>query len=178
MKTLFERMLEAMPYREPEVQPLKAVSLWQPWASAVPLGYKGIETRHWQTKYRGDIAIHAAKKFGPEERRWWAALVRSDPTKWPDLPALGAIIAVANLAQIQTATDLRDMGMVTSQEESWGNYEAFTMVKGVPRQRYGWVLDHVRPLREPVLCVGRQSIWTLPADVAAMVRGNIDQVPA
>ncbi|HEA67794.1 hypothetical protein LCGC14_1966460 [marine sediment metagenome] len=42
---------------------MKAISLWQPWASAMALGWKRIETRHWKTSYRGPLLIHAAKKI-------------------------------------------------------------------------------------------------------------------
>src|SRR3546814_18642458 len=35
--------------------------------------------------------------------------------------------------------------------------------------RYGWVLGNVRPLSEPIGCVGRQGFWTLPDDVADAV---------
>lgn len=38
---------------------MKALSLWQPWASLVALGEKRIETREWSTRYRGELAIHA-----------------------------------------------------------------------------------------------------------------------
>lgn len=41
---------------------MRAITLWQPWASAVALGSKTIETRHWSTNYRGPLAIHAAKR--------------------------------------------------------------------------------------------------------------------
>lgn len=41
---------------------MKALTLWQPWASLVALGVKTIETRSWSTSYRGPLAIHAAKK--------------------------------------------------------------------------------------------------------------------
>lgn len=41
---------------------MKALTLWQPWASLVALGVKTIETRSWSTKYRGPLAIHAAAK--------------------------------------------------------------------------------------------------------------------
>ena len=41
---------------------MKAISLWQPWASLIALGKKRIETRSWYTDYRGPIAIHAAKR--------------------------------------------------------------------------------------------------------------------
>jgi hypothetical protein len=44
------------------VAAVKAITLWQPWASLVALGVKSIETRSWSTSYRGPLAIHAAKK--------------------------------------------------------------------------------------------------------------------
>lgn len=39
---------------------VRALSLWQPWAGFVAVGTKTIETRHWSTKYRGPLLIHAA----------------------------------------------------------------------------------------------------------------------
>uniref|UniRef100_A0A6M3J354 ASCH domain-containing protein n=1 Tax=viral metagenome TaxID=1070528 RepID=A0A6M3J354_9ZZZZ len=36
---------------------MKAISLWQPWASAMALGWKKIETRSWGTSYRGPPLI-------------------------------------------------------------------------------------------------------------------------
>lgn len=45
---------------------MKAITLWQPWASLLAYGVKKYETRSWPTKYRGPIAIHAGKfGFGP-----------------------------------------------------------------------------------------------------------------
>lgn len=40
---------------------MKAISLWEPWATLMALGLKTIETRHWPTKYKGDLLICAAK---------------------------------------------------------------------------------------------------------------------
>lgn len=40
-----------------------AITLYQPWASAVVLGLKQYETRSWPTNARGIVAIHAAN-FG------------------------------------------------------------------------------------------------------------------
>lgn len=39
---------------------MKAITIWQPWASLIALGVKTIETRSWSTDYRGPLAIHAA----------------------------------------------------------------------------------------------------------------------
>ncbi len=40
---------------------MKAITLWQPWATLVAIGAKRFETRSWSTHYRGPLAIHAAK---------------------------------------------------------------------------------------------------------------------
>lgn len=39
---------------------MKALTIWQPWASLLACGGKRFETRSWATSYRGPIAIHAA----------------------------------------------------------------------------------------------------------------------
>lgn len=41
---------------------MKALTLYQPWATLVALGVKTIETRSWATKYRGPLAIHAGAR--------------------------------------------------------------------------------------------------------------------
>jgi activating signal cointegrator 1 len=41
---------------------VRALSLWQPWASLVACGRKTIETRSWRTGYRGPLAIHASQR--------------------------------------------------------------------------------------------------------------------
>ena len=40
---------------------IKALSLWQPWASLIAMGAKKYETRSWSTNYRGPLLICAAK---------------------------------------------------------------------------------------------------------------------
>jgi hypothetical protein len=42
---------------------LKAISMWQPWGSLWLSPAKRHETRHWQTRHRGRLLVHAAKKF-------------------------------------------------------------------------------------------------------------------
>jgi activating signal cointegrator 1 len=52
---------------------MKAISLWQPWASLIACGAKPYETRHWAPPAEligHRIAIHAAKKVGPENREF------------------------------------------------------------------------------------------------------------
>jgi len=40
---------------------VKAISLWEPWASLIRTGAKSWETRPWRTHYRGELLICAAK---------------------------------------------------------------------------------------------------------------------
>ena len=57
---------------------MKVLTIKQPWATLIMEGYKRFEFRSWQTKYRGDLLIHAGKgvdreavsrlkKYMPEE---------------------------------------------------------------------------------------------------------------
>ena len=39
---------------------MKALTLYEPYATLVALNLKKIETRGWRTNYRGPLAIHAA----------------------------------------------------------------------------------------------------------------------
>ena len=49
---------------------MKALSLKQPWAWLVVEGYKPIEFRWWSSKLRGEIYIHASKKFDDFGYEW------------------------------------------------------------------------------------------------------------
>lgn len=42
---------------------IRGLSLTQPWATLVAIDAKKVETRSWGTRYRGRVAIHAAKGF-------------------------------------------------------------------------------------------------------------------
>lgn len=90
---------------------MKALTLWQPWASLVALGVKSIETRSWSTPYRGQLAIHAAKtrpktyamQVGDyrcvplNDGRW--SLVHAGSGHVAILP-FGQVLAIATLADV------------------------------------------------------------------------------
>jgi hypothetical protein len=57
---------------------MKAISLWQPWASLIACGAKPFETRHWSPPREligQTIAIHAAKKIDREAAEMAEALM-------------------------------------------------------------------------------------------------------
>src|SRR5271169_5575743 len=98
---------------------MKALSLIQPWALAIMLGYKKIETRSWKTDYRGRIAIHASKRFSKDDQEFMRhehALGREYPLEIP----LGAIIGFATLVRCERTEHWRTI--VDELEESYGDY--------------------------------------------------------
>lgn len=131
---------------------MKALSLWQPWASAIVLGWKRVETRHWSTRYRGALAIHAAKRWTAKEREDWAALSRAegfDASSY-ELP-LGALIATVCLVDVVPTEKL--VGEISDQEQRWGNYAP---------GRFGFVFEGLIKLPEPVPFKGMQGFFDVP----------------
>jgi hypothetical protein len=47
---------------------MKALSVRQPWAFAIVMGFKPVENRTWFTAFRGPLLIHAGKAWGRAER--------------------------------------------------------------------------------------------------------------
>lgn len=143
---------------------MKAISLWQPWASLIAIGAKRIETRSWPTPYRGPIAIHAAKRWTQDEKLqvlrppFWDVLRHHDGP----LP-LGAVVAVGQLV----ACDRMTRNWIDCTRETWGDNEiAFGHYE---IGRYGWILDEVRALPQPVTCRGMQGLWDLDSAIVAQL---------
>lgn len=132
---------------------MRAISLWQPWATAWVIGLKTIETRHWETDYRGDLAVHAAKRLQADEREWWDKLAETDP-RFPRRPPLGAIVGVVRLIDVIPTESC--IGRISDTEARWGNYAP---------ERFGWIADNFRPFREPIPFQGRQSFFSVPDEL-------------
>jgi len=45
----------------------KAITLFEPWASAIAFAGKDVENRTWRTHYRGPLAIHAGAESKAED---------------------------------------------------------------------------------------------------------------
>lgn len=133
---------------------MKAISLWQPWASAIALGYKKIETRGWTTRYRGPLVIHAAKRWTADEREMARDIADHVGNDALIQPPLGCIVAVANLVSARPTEHLVDE--ISEIEEMLGNYGP---------GRYGLMLEDVRPLREPLPFRGMQGFFEVPDEM-------------
>lgn len=131
---------------------MKALSLWQPWASAMALGHKRIETRSWSTKYRGPLAIHAARRkmVGHVEIDLFYSLGIAG-----ELP-YGAVLATCELVdclrtdEISVEWPRRDWGVFPPGEHRWGNFSP---------DRFAWVTKNMTVLPRPIQARGSQMLF-------------------
>lgn len=128
---------------------MKAITLWQPWATLIAIGAKRYETRSWSPHYRGPLAIHAAKT-GRDIARYRGrpkieeALTRAGYS-FDTLP-LEAMVCTARLEEVLPAEVVVRQGLA----DDFGDYGA---------GRFAWRLVDVRPLVEPVPTRGWQGFW-------------------
>lgn len=128
---------------------MKAISLWQPWASAMALGLKRIETRHWKPFYRGRLVIHAAKRWTLDEREFHA--MEHEAGRMPAELPLGALVAVGTLTGCRRSEDLIEK--ITGEEACWGNYGP---------GRFGWLFEDIHALPDPIPYRGAQGFFDVP----------------
>ena len=133
---------------------MTTISLHQPFASLIALGFKWMETRGWATSYRGPLAIHAAKKVDiPAGDRNFMDAIKACGLTYGDLLNFprGAVVATCNLVNC-----LRMKGsnicMVSEQEKAFGRYEP---------GRYMWMLSNISPLEKPYFCRGYQGFFNV-----------------
>lgn len=158
---------------------MKALPLWQPWASLVAIEAKRIETRSWPAPRRllGErIAIHATKggllKRDELDMILEPYFYANLSTIWPTehlrgeqirarLPR-GAIIATAVLDRCLPIDRhrARSLAAASPREFAFGDYTP---------GRYAWVFRNVERLAEPIPFKGSQGIFDVPDDLLGVV---------
>lgn len=149
---------------------MKAISLWQPYASFMALHLKWNETRGRLTHYRGELAICSARRnsfpgeFGSDVdwlvQRAGDLWLKENKLKPEAERSLffpkGYVVCVVELIDCKPTDGLE----VSSLEKMLGNY--------LPG-RFAWITRNCRPLKHPVPVVGHQGFFNLPPDVESKV---------
>ena len=154
---------------------IPSLSLHQPWATAIALELKRIETRSWRPppKYCGQrIAIHAAKR---RVRRDEVSDVVLKALADHELP-LGAVVATARL-QCAHEVAFNGSGLSYLHPGVWQDCphwrkEESMMVRpdsygDFSTGRWLWFLDDIRRLPKAIPAVGRQGFWHQPLPLGA-----------
>ncbi|MGA2331556.1 MAG: ASCH domain-containing protein [Syntrophales bacterium] len=147
---------------------MKAISLWEPWASLIMTGAKKWETRSWSTNYRGKLLICASKKGLPfyelnhlmccqPFQRGLGPLIGEPLNLEKGLPAVkimhlnfGKAVCVVNLTNCKKTDDLTQADIAA--ERHFGDFSL---------GRYAWRLDDLRPIK-PFPVKGRQGFFEVP----------------
>lgn len=123
---------------------MKVLTIRQPWATLIMQGDKRFEFRCWQTKYRGELLIHAGKGIDKE------AVKRLEKYLPKDLP-LGKILGKVMLV------DCIRMSPEFKEELLKENSDIYT--KSSFNENFGWQLENVQLLDAPIDAVGHLSLW-------------------
>ncbi|MEQ6855279.1 ASCH domain-containing protein [Lysinibacillus capsici] len=137
---------------------MKALTIQQPWALLIALKLKEFETRSWQTKYRGPIAIHASKTINYEACS--VPEIKELLIKYGfyniDLIPTGCVIATAVIVDCYKVT--KDRGATA---EIIGGYitECEYLLGDYTEGRFAWKLEQVQMMTTPVPAKGKLSLW-------------------
>lgn len=145
---------------------MKALSIRQPWASLVVHGCKRIETRSWQTLYRGPLAIHAAGRRSRAERdrcreQPFARALAAAGIAGPGALPAGAVVGIVTLCDCVPVSDIADQ--LDAPERCLGDYGA---------GHYAWLLGDPIALAVPLPCAGQLGLFHLPAALALRLPAN------
>ncbi|MEA5619522.1 ASCH domain-containing protein [Cronbergia sp. UHCC 0137] len=129
---------------------MKALSLWQPWASLIPHYLKRVETRTWGTNYRGDLLICASARDTREQELFFHEKIKPivrDKLTYNDFP-FGVAVAQVTLVDCLVMTqELIDSQ--SSLEKMMGNWQI---------GRVAWVFENIRSIT-PFEVKGKQGLF-------------------
>lgn len=83
----------------------KALSINQPWAWCIVNGYKSVENRDWETRYRGTVLIHAGKKFDDDGYDFIKSRFLEIPLPPKDQIERGGIVGKADIVDCVSEMD-------------------------------------------------------------------------
>ena len=123
---------------------MKALTIKQPWATLIIQGDKRFEFRSWQTKYRGDLLIHAGKDIDKEAMK---RLAKYLPEELPYGKILGKVKLV----------DCIKMSPEFKQLLLKENSDIYT--KSSFQENYGWQVTDIEVFENPIDAKGHLSLW-------------------
>lgn len=123
---------------------MKVLTIKQPWATLIMQGDKRYEFRSWQTKYRGELLIHAGKSVDNEAIKRLAKYL-------PENLPLGKILGKVRLVDcIKMSPEFKEMLLKE-------NSEIYT--KSSFQENYGWQVTDIEVFEESIEAKGRLSLW-------------------
>ena len=137
---------------------MKALTLKHPWAWAICFLGKDIENRRWHPP-ASLIGRHFAIHGGViPKSRYDLDDVREEAAGLAVEFGVGPEVTLADACMTGIVAVVRLAGVVTQSESTW--FEG----------PFGWQLDDLVVLREPIACKGAQGLWDVPEEHVAGMR--------
>ena len=124
---------------------MKVITIKQPFATLIAEGIKEYEFRTWETKYRGEVLIHAGKSIDKEAIKKYAMYNLDYPK--------GCIIAKANLTECIKVDD--NMKEILKKKNP---YLYSSTIANTEKQRYAFKLENVIKIN-PIPLKGQLGLW-------------------
>lgn len=123
---------------------MKVLTINQPWATLIMQGNKRFEFRSWQTKYRGDLLIHAGKSIDKE------AMKRLEKYLPKEIP-IGKILGKVTLVDcVKMSPEFKEKLL----KENINIYAS-----SIFKEDYGWQVKNVEVFEKPIEASGHLSLW-------------------
>ena len=126
---------------------MKCLSICQPFAELIVQGKKTIELRKWNTKFRGEFLVHAAKNVLTEDCK---RLKIS-----PEGISTGAIIGKVNLVDVKKYGSDKELNKDKKKHYSVSNNT---------KNKYGFILENPKKLRVPIEHMGKLNFFEFHPD--------------
>lgn len=152
---------------------LAALTIHQPWASAIAAGVKPIENRTFEppsSVFGSRLAIHAGKRIDGDGI---LACKELGFEIAPDDMPISAIIAVATV--IGWVGTLGYDGLALGRADDRARWRKNPWFNPRP-ENIGWILDDVIALPTPVPCRGFQGVWWAAPEIVDQVLEQIARV--
>lgn len=134
---------------------MKALTIQQPWASAIMAGVKRVENRTWATKHRGSLVIHAGRTIDPEGIEIIGILA---PELVEAVPT-GVVLGVVELVDcVRFEPPSRRLPGLRFPDE----YDLFT--HELATGPVCWILRNPRPLDDPIPLRGLPGLFDVDLD--------------
>ena len=128
---------------------MKVLTIKQPWATLIMQEDKRFEFRSWQTKYRGELLIHAGKGIDKESMERLAKYI---PKDMPTGKILGKVTLVDCVKMSQEFKEI-----LLNENKDIYTDSSF-------KENYGWKLENVEVFKEPIEAKGKLSLWEYDMD--------------
>ena len=126
---------------------MKCLSICQPFAELIVQGKKTIELRKWNTKFRGEFLVHAAKNILEEDCKRMKISPKTVTT--------GAIIGKVNLVDVKKYESDKELNKDKKKHHS---------VSDNTKNKYGFILENPKKLRVPIEYMGKLNFFEFHPD--------------